>query len=159
MGRTRGGNIVARTSIGGGKISLVAVVVCVIASGLLLIGIGAMIMAQANFPLNFGLIHTVGRTGLWATFVPGLVGLGGLVLVAGRRRFGGALLVLYSLYWVALAVSGLPSVWNAKASFCLRGLNFCITSPWLARGLLFAIAALFILIAFWSFRRAAGVAR
>ncbi len=140
----------------GPKIRLVAVVAFILATSLLLIGIGVMILAQANFPLNFGLIHSVGRSGIWATLVPGLAGLAGLILLVRHRRFGGALLGLYSLYWVALAVSGLPSVWNAKASFCLRGLNFCITSPWLARGVLFAIAALFMAIAIWAFRRAAG---
>jgi hypothetical protein len=46
--------------------------------------------------------------------------------------------------------AGLPSIWNVKTSFCTR--TICITTPWIGRLLLFALATCFFLVALWSYR-------
>jgi hypothetical protein len=130
-----------------------AALLWVAGSALFLLGISAAILQDRNFPLNFGLIRTIGSTGLWATLLPAVAGLTGLALWRRFRRVGAALVALYSLFWAVVAASGLPGIWNASRSFCLQGLNVCITSPWLGRLLLIVIAASFLAIAAWSWRQ------
>ncbi|MEJ2009604.1 MAG: hypothetical protein P8Z30_15855 [Acidobacteriota bacterium] len=96
--------------------------------------------------------RTVGRTGLWVTLLPGLGGLVGLFLLLRRARPGAWLLGAYSLFWIALLISGLPAVWNAHHSFCFRTL--CITTPWVGRLLLLALAAAFVMAGLWACREA-----
>jgi hypothetical protein len=136
------------------SIRQVAVVFWILVSAFLLLGISVVILGQTNFPLDVGLIRTKGRTGLWATLVPALVGLAGLSMLPRFRRLGAAVLVLYSAYWATLAAGGLPAVWNAQSSFCLKSLNFCITSPWIARMILIGVTTSFILTGLWSLRQA-----
>ncbi len=114
----------------------------------LLLGISVLILSDQNFPLNLGIIKTTGRAGLWATLLPGLIGLVAVVLVLWHWRSGALLLGIYSLFWTVLLASALPVVWNAKQSFCLR--TFCITTPWLSRLMVFALATPFLLVALWS---------
>ena len=127
-----------------------AVVAWLLVSALLLCGISVLILVQKNFSLHVGLIRTTGRAGLLPTLLPALVCLLGLSLLPRFRRAGGALVVIYSLYCSVLMAAGLPSVWNAQSSFCLRGLNFCITSPWLARLLVMGLAASFLVATLWA---------
>ena len=118
----------------------------------LLLGISVLILGDPKFPLNVGIIKTSGRAGLWATLLPGLIGLGAVVLVLWHSRLGSRLLGIYSLFWTVVVASALPGVWNAKRSFCIR--TFCITTPWLGRLLVFALATAFLLVTLWTRREA-----
>lgn len=119
----------------------------------LLLRISVLILGDSKFPLNVGIIKTTGRAGLWATLLPSLIGLAAVALVLWHSRLGLRLLGIYSLFWTAIVVSALPAVWNAKRSFCIR--TFCITTPWLGRLLVFALAMPFLLVAFWTRSKAA----
>jgi len=107
-------------------------------------GLSVAVSRDPRFPLAIGIVRTTGRTGLWITLLPTLVGLAG-VIVWKRRKLSAELLLAYCAFWSATVLSGLPSVWNAKRSFCIR--TFCITSPWVARLTLLLLAAPFILAA------------
>lgn len=117
-----------------------------------LLVISALIVQDAAFSLKLGEISTVGRPGLWITLLPGLIGMTALLLVSVRIGSGGWLLSLYSFFWTAVLVAGLPSIWNAQTSFCTRTL--CIRTPWIGRSLLLALAGAFVLVAIWSWREA-----
>ena len=117
-----------------------------------LVVITVLIIMQPSFPLNFGFIYTTGRTGLFVTVVPVMVGIVGLALLWSRQRIGAILVATYCAFWAVVFLGGLPRVWNARQSFCLEGLNFCITSPWVARLTVLAIATPFLLSAWWSLR-------
>lgn len=113
-----------------------------------LLVISILILLQPRFPLNFGAIRTTGRMGLLVTLVPSLAAIGGMILWRGsRRRTGAWILTAYSLYWAVVFLSGLPAVWNARRSFCLDALHFCIISPWVARLTVIGIALPFVLAA------------
>jgi len=116
--------------------------------------IAVLIFREPNFPLNLGLIRTAGRTGLWVTLLPALWGLAAVCLLFIRRKLGAKLLGIYSAFWVGMLLSGLPVIWNARRSFCLNSINFCITTPWLGRLTVFALAVPFLLVALWSLREA-----
>jgi hypothetical protein len=116
--------------------------------------IAGLILSHAHFPLNLGSVYTIGRAGLWVTLLPGLIGLAGLLLLLRRARAGFALLGLYSLFWAGVVLAGLPSIWNARSSFCTE--TVCITTPWIGRLLLLALATPFLLVALWTRR---GLAR
>jgi hypothetical protein len=146
-------NARTRALSGGRIITWAAGIIFVGGSALFLLGVSAAILQDRNFPLNFGLIRTIGRAGLWITLLPALAGLAGLALLRRSRSIGASLVGLYSLFWAVVAASGLPGIWNASRSFCLQGLNLCITSPWLGRLLLIAIAASFLGVAAWSWRQ------
>jgi hypothetical protein len=120
-----------------------------------LVAFTVLIIVQPKFPLNIGLFRTTGRAGLFVTVLPALAGGGGLALLRYQRRIGAILLTAYCAFWASVFLGGLPVVWNAKQSFCLEGLDFCITSPWVARLTIFAIATPFLLSAWWSLRQAA----
>lgn len=119
-----------------------------------LLVISALIVQDAAFPLRLGKINTVGRTGLWITLVPAVIGIAALLLVSIRIRLGGRLLSIYALFWTAVLGAGLPVVWNAQTSFCTR--TFCIRTPWIGRTLLLALAGAFVSVAIWSWREARG---
>ena len=122
-------------------------------SAVLLFAAVAGILTQPQFPLGLGAIRTRGLAGLWVTFVPAVVGLAGVILLRGTRWLGAGLLLLYSAFWALVIASGLPSIWNAKSSFCLNGLGVCITSPWIGRLTALALLAPFLAIAVWTGRR------
>jgi hypothetical protein len=109
-----------------------------------------MIAAYPRFPLNLGVIATTGRTGLLVMVPAALAGIAGLLLLRSRRSLGMTLTAMYCAFWAAVFLAGLPRVWNARQSFCLKGLNFCIYSPWVARVTVFAIVAPFLLSAWWA---------
>lgn len=119
----------------------------------LLVVIALQIFAQPGFPLDLGCIRTTGRTGLSVTLVPAIVGMIGLAQLRRRRPAGPWLVAAYSGFWAAVILGGLPGVWNAKQSFCLEGLNFCIVSPWIARLTVLALATPFLLSAGWALRQ------
>ncbi len=117
---------------------------------LLFLGLSVLVFATPRFPLAIGLLRTTGRSGLWITFLPTLVALAGVILWR-RGRLGAWLLTAYSSFWCLGMLSGLPYVWNAKQSFCIR--TFCITTPWLGRLTVLALAAPFLLAAIWAGRK------
>lgn len=122
--------------------------------GFLLV-ITVLIVTQPQFPLNIGLVRTTGRAGLVATAVPAMAGIIGLVLLWRRRRIGSLLVAAYCAFWTIVFLGGLPQVWNSRQSFCLKGLNFCIVSPWVARLTVLAIVTPFLLSGWWSLRQTA----
>lgn len=124
------------------------VLVWTLASLVVLFVIAVLILRQPNFPLTLGLIRTVGRSGLWVTLLPAISGLFALCLLFIRRRLGAKLLGVYSAFWLGVWLSALPTVWNARRSFCLH--NFCITTPWLGRLTVFALSVPFLLVTLWS---------
>jgi hypothetical protein len=113
-----------------------------------------LIVVQRNFPLNLGLVRTTGRAGLFVSLLPALVGTVGLALLRYKRAAGAMLVAAYSAFWAIVFLGGLPQVWNARQSFCLNALNFCIVSPWIARLTVLAIATPFLLSAWWALRQA-----
>jgi len=113
-----------------------------------------LIFAQPEFPLNIGVVRTTGRVGLFASLLPALVGTLGLVLLRYRRAVGAWFLTAYSGFWAVVFLAGLPQVWNVRQSFCLEGLGFCITSLWIARVTVFAVALPFLLSVWWSLQQA-----
>jgi hypothetical protein len=118
-----------------------------------LVVITILIVTQPKFPLDIGLVRTTGRTGLFVTVVPAMAGIIGLALLWRKRRVGSILVTAYCAFWAIVFLGGLPQVWNARQSFCLKGLNFCIVSPWVARLTVFAIAIPFLLSAWWALRQ------
>jgi len=113
-----------------------------------------LILAQPRFPLDVGLIRTTGRSGLFVSLVPAFLGIIGLVLLRFGRAAGAILVAAYSSFWAIVFLAGLPRVWNARQSFCIKSLNFCINSPWIARLAVLAIAIPFALCAGWALRQA-----
>jgi hypothetical protein len=110
--------------------------------------ISVLIVRDARFPLNLGLIRTTGRAGLWVTLLPGVVGVLALVLILLRARLGALLLGAYSLFWTVVLACTLPAVWNARSSFCTQ--TMCIRTPWIARLLVLVLATPFVLAALWA---------
>jgi len=107
-------------------------------------GLSVAIFRNPRFPLALGFIRTTGRGGLWITFLPAVVAF--VRLIAWKwRKFSAALLAAYCVFWSVAVLSGLPHVWNAKQSFCFR--NYCITTHWVARLAILALATPFILSA------------
>jgi hypothetical protein len=124
-----------------------------IASSLPLLAIALGILTQPGFPLGLGIIRIRGLTGLWATLVPAVVGVAGVVLLHRRsRRVGAALILSYSGFWSVLLAGMLPVVWNAESSFCLRGLGMCITAAWLGRLAVLGLLTPFLLVCAWCWR-------
>lgn len=117
---------------------------------LLFLGLSVVVFVTPRFPLAIGVFRTTGRTGLWITLLPTLVGLGG-VLLWRRGKLGAGLLLTYSSFWCLTFLSSLPGVWNAKRSFCIR--SFCITTPWVGRLIVMALATPFLLAAIWAGRK------
>jgi hypothetical protein len=128
-------------------------------TAILLLVVAVGILSQSGFPLGLGVIRTTGLAGLWVTLVPAVVGLTGVVLLRGSGRLGPGLVFAYSIFWSLVVGSGLPSVWNAKESFCLKGLGFCITSPWIGRTAAIGLLTSFLLVGRWAWRRLAERAR
>ncbi len=137
-------------SIGSQMCRLIALTWAAVTSILLLV-IAVQVFQNPAFPLGLGAIHTVGRTGLLLTLLPGSVGLLALVLISANLRSGLWLLSTYSVFWTGVLIAAFPSIWNAKSSFCFR--TVCITSPWLGRLLLFALTMPFVLLLLWTRRQ------
>lgn len=114
--------------------------------------VSVAIIRNATFILNIGVIKMTGRSALWPILGPAVIGLIGLTLVLSHLRWGGWLLGAYSLFWAGVLAAGLPSIWNAKTSFCMR--TICITTPWIGRLLLFALTTGFLLVALWTYLNA-----
>jgi hypothetical protein len=117
-------------------------------STIYLLVLSVMILGNSQFPLNLGAIRTTGRTGLWVTLAPAIVGCLAFFLVLFRSRAGAILLGAYCGLWLAVLACGLPWVWNARESFCTR--TVCITTPWIGRLLVFALMTPFAIIAYWA---------
>ncbi len=111
--------------------------------------VSAAIVRDPTFHLNVGVVEMTGRPALWPTALPAIVGLAGLMLVLWHVKWGGWMLGAYSLFWAGILAAGLPAIWNVKSSFCTR--TICITTPWIGRLLLFALATCFFLVALWSY--------
>jgi len=124
----------------------------VLVTTLFFFGLSALILARPDFPLRLGVFQTVGRSGLWVTLLPALAGLLGMICWR-QKKFGAVLVTAYSAFWFLTLLSGLPYVWNAKQSFCVASLNFCITTPWLGRVTVLAVAAPFLLTTIWAVKR------
>ena len=107
--------------------------------------VSAAIVRDPTFHLNVGVMEMTGRVALWPIMLPAVIGLVGLVLVLWHVKWGGWLLGAYSLFWASVLAAGLPAIWNVKTSFCTR--TICITTPWIGRLLLFALATCFFLVA------------
>jgi hypothetical protein len=133
-------------------VGTIAGLLWVVVTTLFFFGLSVLILAQPDFPLKLGIFQTVGRSGLWVTLLPALTGLLGLVCWR-RKRLGPVLVTGYSAFWFLTLLSGLPYVWNAKQSFCVKSLNFCITTPWLGRAMVLAVAAPFLLTTIWAVKR------
>jgi hypothetical protein len=118
---------------------------------LLFLGLSVDVFLTPRFPLAIGLLRTTGRSGLWITLLPTLVAVAGVFLWR-KAKLGAGLLTAYSSFWFLTMLSGLPYVWNAKQSFCIR--TFCITTPWLGRLMVMALATPFLLAAIWAGRTA-----
>lgn len=137
-------------SIGRQVLRVLALLWSLLTTGFLLF-VSVLILINPKFPLNLGIINTTGRAGLWATLLPGLVGLAGVALLLWRSPLGTRLLGVYSLFWVGILASGLPKVWNAERAFCTR--TFCITTPWISRLMVLALVTPFLLVAIWTHRQ------
>ncbi len=109
-----------------------------------LLFVSVLMIVQPRFPLNLGAIKTVGPSGLFVTLVPAAAAIAGL---ASLRSGRGSLVAAYHAFCAAVMLSGLPAVWDARRSFCIKGLDFCIYSPWVARLTVIGIAVPFILSA------------
>jgi hypothetical protein len=107
-------------------------------------GLSVAVFSNPRFPLALGMIRTTGRAGLWITLLPAVVALAGFI-VWKRKRLSAALLAAYCVFWSVAVLSGLPYVWNAKQSFCFK--NYCITTHWVARLAILALATPFVLAA------------
>lgn len=116
--------------------------------------VSAAIFHDPTFHLNVGVMKMTGRTALWPITLPAVIGVVGLVLVLWHVRWGDWLLGAYSLFWASVLAAGLPAIWNVKTSFCTR--TMCITTPWIGRLLLFALATCFFLVALWIYLNARG---
>jgi hypothetical protein len=143
---------VSRLSVVGRRLALAWTA----ATALALLGISVGIVMQPKFPLNFGIVRTTGLTGLWATFVPGLLALTGVALIRVRTPLAAALILVFSCYWAIVLAGGLPVVWNATSSFCLNGLGVCITIPWIGRAVLLGLIGAFALTGLWAWRALRG---
>lgn len=113
-----------------------------------LLVLSSLILGDARFPLNLGLIRTIGRSGLWITLAPAVVGVAAVLLVVLQKRSGAAMLGVYCWFWIGVLASGLPFVWNARESFCTP--TECIRTPWIGRLLLLGMMALFVTVALWA---------
>lgn len=134
----------------GSQVCRVLAMVWLALTSLALLVISVEVFQNPAFPMGFGAIHTVGRTGLVLTLLPGAIGLLALVLTAARVRAGLWLLCAYCLFWAGVLLAAFPSIWHAKSSFCFR--TVCVTSPWLGRLLLFVLTMPFVLVAWWAYR-------
>ncbi len=114
-----------------------------------LVVIAVAILTQPGFPLGLGTLRTTGLDGLWLTLLPASLAIAGAMLFERQERLAAGLLATYSVFWAAGAASALPSVWNARSSFCLSGLGVCITSPWLGRLTTMALLSAFALAGLW----------
>ena len=113
-----------------------------------LLVLSVLVVDQPRFPLNLGLIRTVGRAGLWVTLLPALAGALAFILVLLRRRIGAVVLGLYCWFWAGILACGLPVIWNARESFCTS--TRCIRTPWLGRLLLLGLMTPFVMVALWA---------
>jgi hypothetical protein len=99
---------------------------------------------ESEFNLGLGLLQVRGRAALWITLPVGLCGIGAIVLLSMRRRAGGKLLVLYSLFFVVciggdlikdLASAGsadrIPDDWpTAQLAVLVTVAGFLVSALW-----------------------------
>jgi hypothetical protein len=117
-------------------------------STIYLLVLSALILGNAQFPLNLGAIRTTGRNGLWVTLAPAIIGCLAFFLVLLRTRAGTIVLGAYCAFWIAVLAAGLPWVWNARESFCTK--TVCIRTPWIGRLLVFGLMVPFAIVANWA---------
>ncbi len=113
----------------------------VAASAVLLLGIAGHVVAERDFPLGLGLIQTRGLAGLWATLLPGAVGLGGVGLLGRSSRTGAGLLLVYSAFWSLVLASLMPTAWPGS---------------WVGLAVVLMLLMPFVLVGAWSCRILAG---
>jgi hypothetical protein len=119
------------------------------------LGLSVAVFRVPAFPLAIGLARTTGRTGLWITLLPAAIGGSGLLLfIARKAAFGAGLLAVYSAFWFLMMLSGLPAVWNAKSSFCINSLSFCIVTPWIGRLTAVLLSTPFLFSTIWAWSKA-----
>ncbi len=116
-------------------------VLWVAVTAVLLLGIAGHVLAERDFPLGLGPIQTRGLAGLWATLLPGAVGLGAVALLRRSRRLGAALLVAYSAFWSVVLASLVPLAGHGS------GLGLAVV---------LLLLTPFLLIGGWSCRILAG---
>jgi hypothetical protein len=126
-------------------------------STIYLLIVSVLIYGNAGFPLTLGAIRTTGRTGLWMTLAPAILGCCAFFLVAFRIRAGAIALGIYCGFWMAVLACTLPWVWNARQSFCMR--TMCIRTPWIGRLLVFALMTPFAFAAIWARREFARLSQ
>jgi hypothetical protein len=116
-----------------------------IPSVLFLLFVSLLIMREPGFPLILGLVETKGLMGLWATLIPGMVGLAAMILLLRHRPVGAKLLILYCLFWL-ISLGG-----ECLVDWAQRQMTF---SGWLHDdALVFVLLAPFLLSALWAWRR------
>ena len=118
-----------------------------------LLVLSLLVLRVRDFPLAIGAFRTVGRSGLWITLLPAVVGAVGLFLLTRKKPLGPWLLIAYSVFWFVMLVGALPTVWHAKTSFCINWLNFCIVTPWITRVVVVVLAAPFLFSAIWAWHQ------
>jgi hypothetical protein len=102
--------------------------------------LSALICGNARFPLNIGAIKTTGRTGLWITLAPAIVGCLAFFLLLFRVRAGAIFLGVYCAFWTFVLACALP--------FCTQ--TVCIRTPWIGRLLLLGLITPFAIVANWA---------
>jgi hypothetical protein len=109
-------------------------------SALLLLGVAIHIMVEPGFPLGLGLIQTRGIAGLWATLLPSVACVGGLVLLRRARRLGAGLLLAYTAFWAVILGSLVLTLRRESwiAGLVVLGLvpPFVVVGIWCGRTLL-----------------------
>lgn len=83
--------------------------------------VSMVVIRDASFRLNIGVIKATGRAALWPILLPAVIGLVGFVLVLKRSKWG---------------------AWPR---------TICITTPWIGRLLLLTLATCFFLAALWIY--------
>lgn len=121
------------------------------------LGLSVAIFREPGFALNLGFLRATGRAGLWITFVPAAVGLVGVILMLARnKRLGWWFIGGYCIFWALAILSGLPAAWNAKRTFCIDVLKFCIVTPWISRIMVLGLATAFFLVVIWAWKSASS---
>jgi len=130
------------------EVSRCSALLWIAASAIYLLILSVLICGDARFPLKFGAIRTIGRTGLWITLAPALLGCLAFFLIAFRIRAGAIAMGVYCGFWMVVLAAALPWVWNAREAFCTR--TMCIRTPWIGRLLVLGLALPFAFVANWA---------
>jgi hypothetical protein len=116
-----------------------------------LLVVGGVFLFHRNLPLTLGTFRATADAVIVSAVALAFLGVGGLVLHQRNPRLGAGLLAGYCVLWLIPLVAALPSVWNARSSICLSGINICVTSE-AAAGLMIGFVIAFSLVALWAAR-------